>query len=63
MKQWLEAMKQLTLGTVGFERYALTATDEVAGRDGAGGAVVGIERSDRAGLSETGQWPSTDREL
>jgi hypothetical protein len=56
-------MKQLTLGTVGFERSARMAAGEVAGRDGAGGAVVGIERSDRAGLSETGQWPSTDREL
>ena len=43
MKQWLEAMKQLTLGTVGFERSARMAAGEVAGRDGAGGAVVGID--------------------
>src|SRR5436190_17915415 len=53
-------MKQLTLAAVGFERYAKT-TRRAAFRDGAGGAVGGAVRADRAVLSEAGQWPAADR--
>jgi hypothetical protein len=44
-------MKQLTLATVGFERYAKTPRRGVSGRDGAGCAVAGAVRTDRAVLA------------
>ena len=51
-------MKQLTLATVGFERYAAGG---VSGRDGAGCTVASAVRVDRAVLSEAGQWPPANR--
>src|SRR5215472_5958013 len=54
-------MKQLTLATVGFERYAKTTRRAASGPDGAGCAVVGAVRVDRTVLSEARQWPPTSR--
>ena len=49
-------MKQRTLAAQsGFERYAKkTRRAEFSGADGAGGAVGGAMRADRAGVSEGG---------
>jgi hypothetical protein len=54
MKQWLEAMKQLTLGTVGFERYALTATGRLLAEMERVVPWSALIWSDRARLSEAG---------
>src|SRR5215813_11960982 len=55
-------MRQLTLAAVGFERYSKTTRRAAfLAEMGAGCAVVGAVRADRAVLSEAGQWPPAGR--
>src|SRR5215813_7695705 len=55
-------MRQLTLAAVGFERYSKTTRRAAfLAEMGAGCAVVGDVRTDRAVLSEAGQWPPAGR--
>src|SRR5262245_66091421 len=53
-------MKQLTLATVGFERYAKTTRRAAFLAEMEHCAVVGVVRADRTFLSQTGQWSSAD---
>src|SRR5262245_43301551 len=54
-------MKQLTLATVGFERYAKTTRRAAFLAEMEHCAVVGVVLADRTFLSQTGQWSSADR--
>src|SRR5215469_1395197 len=58
---WVGGMKQLTLATVGFERYAKTTRRAAFLAEMERCAVAGAVRADRAVLSKAGQWPPAGR--